>query len=85
MRLRVTTGTGPIGACHRAAHGADREATIRLRAGGTLLRRKYAFVDRAGLLDETGPLEIALRDELNNFAHWLTKVGNPKGMLRYLG
>jgi hypothetical protein len=41
-----------------------------LLAGGALLRREYALVDRAGGLNETGPFKLALRDELNNFAHF---------------
>ena len=46
-----------------------------LQAGGTL-GREDALVYRAGLLNKSGPLEVTLRDKLNNFAHLLTKVGN---------
>ena len=40
------------------------------------LRREDALVDRAGFLNKTRPVEVTLRDKLNNFAHLLTKVGN---------
>jgi hypothetical protein len=43
-----------------------------LPARGALLRRKYALIYRAGLLNKTGPLEITLPDKLNNFAHLLS-------------
>jgi hypothetical protein len=46
-----------------------------LQAGGTL-RREDALVYRAGLLNKSGPVEVTLRDKLNNFAHLLTKVRN---------
>ncbi len=46
-----------------------------LQAGGTLARED-ALVYRAGLLNKTRPLEVTLRDKLNNFAHLLTKVRN---------
>jgi hypothetical protein len=46
-----------------------------LQAGGTL-RREDALVYRAGFLNKTSPVEIPLRDKLNDFAHLLTKVGN---------
>ena len=45
-------------------------------AGGGRLRREDTLVYRAGLLNKTGPVEVTLRDKLNNFAHLLTKVGN---------
>jgi hypothetical protein len=44
-----------------------------LQAGGTL-RREDALVYRSGLLNKTGPVEVTLRDKLNNFAHLFTKV-----------
>jgi len=46
-----------------------------LQAGGTL-RREDALVYRAGFLNKTRPVEVTLRDKLNDFAHLLTKVGN---------
>ena len=51
-----------------------------LQAGGTLARED-ALVYRAGLLNKTRPLEVTLRDKLNNFAHLLTKVGNSEEIL----
>jgi hypothetical protein len=33
------------------------------------LRREYALVDRAGLLNKPGSFEVTLRDKLYNFAH----------------
>jgi hypothetical protein len=47
-----------------------------LQADGSLLRREYALVYRAGLLNETDPVEVPLRDKLYNFAHLLTTAGN---------
>ena len=41
-----------------------------LQAGGSLLGREYALIDRAGLLNETRAIEVTLRDELYNFAHF---------------
>ncbi len=41
-----------------------------LQIGGSFLGREYAFVDSAGLLNETRAIEVALRDELYNFAHF---------------
>ena len=52
-----------------------------LQAGGTL-RREDALVYRAGLLNKTGPVEVTLRDKLNNFAHLLTKVGKSEEIFR---
>jgi hypothetical protein len=46
-----------------------------LQAGGTLCRED-ALVDRAGFLNKTRPVEVTLRDKLNDFTHLLTKVGN---------
>jgi hypothetical protein len=46
-----------------------------LQAGGTL-GREDALVYRAGFLNKTRPVEVTLRDKLNDFAHLLTKVGN---------
>jgi hypothetical protein len=46
-----------------------------LQAGG-ILRREDALVYRAGFLNKTRPVEVTLRDKLNDFAHLLTKVGN---------
>jgi len=46
-----------------------------LQAGGTL-RREDALVYRAGFLNKTRPVEVTLRDKLNDFAHLLTNVGN---------
>jgi hypothetical protein len=33
-----------------------------------ILRREYALIYRTGLLNKTGPFEVTLRDELNDFA-----------------
>jgi hypothetical protein len=52
-----------------------------LQAGGTL-RREDALVYRAGLLNKTGPVEVTLRDKLNNFAHLLTKAGKSEEIFR---
>jgi hypothetical protein len=41
---------------------------------GWPLRREDALIYRAGLLNKTGPVEVTLRDKLNNFAHLLTNV-----------
>jgi len=41
------------------------------KLAGGLLRREDALVYRAGLLNKTGPVEVRLRDKLNNFAHLL--------------
>jgi len=54
---------------------SSRVRGVPLQTGGTL-RRKDALVYRAGLLNKTGPVEVTLRDKLNNFAHLLTKVRN---------
>jgi hypothetical protein len=40
------------------------------QAGGGLFRREDALVYRAGFLNKTGPVEVTLRDKLNNFAHF---------------
>jgi hypothetical protein len=41
------------------------------------LGRKYALVDRAGLLNQTGrPVGLGLPDELYDFAHLVTSAGN---------
>ena len=53
-----------------------------LQAGGSLLRREYAFVYRAGFLNKTGPVEVTLRDKLYNFAHLLTAAGNSEEIFR---
>jgi len=44
------------------------------------LRREYALVYRAGLLNKAGfSLGVRLlRDELYDFAHLLSKAGNPE-------
>jgi hypothetical protein len=47
-----------------------------------LLRREYALIYRAGLLDKKGPFEVMLRDKLNNFAHLLSKAGNSEEIFR---
>ena len=62
----------------RSEHVKEISSRVRgdpLQAGGTL-RREDALVYRAGLLNKTGPLEVTLRDKLNDFAHLLTKVRN---------
>ena len=62
----------------RPEHVKDISSLVRgdaLQASGTFARED-ALVYRAGLLNKTGPLEVTLRDKLNNFAHLLTKVGN---------
>jgi len=46
-----------------------------------LLRREYALVDRAGLLNKADPFEITLRDKLHNFTHSRSKVENSRKML----
>jgi hypothetical protein len=48
--------------------------TYPLPASGALLRREYALIYRAGLLNKTGPFEVTLRDKLNNFADSLSKA-----------
>jgi hypothetical protein len=56
----------------RSEHVKEISSRIRgdpLQAGGTL-RREDALVYRAGLLNKTGPVEVTLRDKLNNFAHF---------------
>jgi hypothetical protein len=52
------------------------------QAGGSLLRREYALIYRAGLLNKTGPVEVTLRDKLHNFAHLLTTAGNSEEIFR---
>ncbi len=62
----------------RSEHVKEISSRVRgdpLQAGWTL-RREDALVYRAGLLNKTGPLEVTLRDKLNDFAHLLTKVRN---------
>ena len=39
-----------------------------------LLRREYALIYRAGLLNKTDPFELMLRDKLNNFVRLLSKT-----------
>jgi hypothetical protein len=41
-----------------------------LQGGRSLLGREYALVYRARLFNKTGPVELALRDKLYNFAHF---------------
>jgi hypothetical protein len=53
-----------------------------LQAGGSLLRREYALVYRARLLNKKGPVEVPLRDKLYNFAHLLTTAGNSEEIFR---
>jgi hypothetical protein len=60
----------------RSGHVKEISSRVRgnpLKAGGPL-RREDALIYRAGLLNKTGPVEVTLRDKLNNFAHLLTKV-----------
>jgi hypothetical protein len=40
-----------------------------LRAADGMIRWEYAFVDRAGRLDQTGSLEVGFRDKTDDFAH----------------
>ena len=50
----------------------DDAADLALRAArhaSGRFRREDAFIDRAGFSNETCPLEVSLRDKLNNFAH----------------
>src|SRR5207342_954378 len=42
--------------------------------GGTLLRREYALVYRAGLLNETRAFKLRLRDKPDDFAHWTLQI-----------
>ena len=68
------------GKLFRSEHAKKISSRVRgdpLQAGGTL-RREDALVYRAGLLNKTGPVEVTLRDKLNNFAHLLTKVGKSR-------
>ena len=68
----------------RSEHVKEISSRVRgdpLQAGGTL-RREDALVDRAGLLNKTDPVEVTLRDKLNNFAHLLTKVGKSEEIFR---
>jgi hypothetical protein len=37
-------------------------------------RREYALVDRAGLSNQTSPLELGLRDKSENFTHVHSKA-----------
>lgn len=53
-----------------------------LQAGRSLLRREYALVYRAGLLNKTGPIKVTLRNKLYNFAHLLTTAGNSEEIFR---
>jgi len=46
-----------------------------LRLACCWLRRKDPLVDRAGLLNQTGPLLVRLRDQSDNFAHVLSIEG----------
>lgn len=41
-----------------------------LQVGGCLLGWEYALINRAGLLNETGPVEVTFRYELYHFAHF---------------
>jgi hypothetical protein len=53
-----------------------------LQAGGDLLRREYALVYRAGLLNKAGALEVAPWDKLYDFAPLLIfkrSVSSPIG------
>jgi hypothetical protein len=47
------------------AIGIERDPLL---ARGALLRREYALIYRAGLLNKSSPFEVTLRDQLNNFA-----------------
>jgi hypothetical protein len=51
----------------------EQQLGVLLHAGAGL-RREDAFIDRAGLSNETRPFELALRDKLNNFTH----LGSPR-------
>jgi len=53
-----------------------------LQAGGSLLRREYALVYRARLLNKTGPVEVMLWDKLYDFAHLLSNAGNSEEIFR---
>ncbi len=53
-----------------------------LQTGRFLLRWKNALVNRARLLDKTGPVEFPLRDKPYNFAHLLTTSGNYEEIFR---
>jgi hypothetical protein len=66
---------GEIVAPEHAREISSRVGGAPLQAGGTL-RGEDALVDRAGFLNKTRPVEVTLRDKLNDFAHLLTKVGN---------
>jgi hypothetical protein len=70
---------GPL---RRCTHNIHSFLWAPLQAGGSLLRREYALVYRAGLLNKTGPVEVALRNKLCNFAHLLTTVGNSEEIFR---
>ena len=48
---------------------------VALLADG-ISRREYAFIDRASLSDETGPLKLGFRNKSYNFAHVRSKAGD---------
>ena len=48
------------------------------QAGGALLRREYALIYRAGLLDKTVPFEVTLRYKSNNFSHFTLQLNSPE-------
>jgi hypothetical protein len=75
---RVPKMAASAGKSFPPEHAKEISSRVRgtpLQAGG-ILRREDALVYRAGFLNKTRPVEITLRDKLNDFAHSLTKVGN---------
>jgi hypothetical protein len=72
----------PAGEPDRYAYNVHSFLGAALQAGGDLLRREYALVYCAGLLNKTVPVEVALWDKSYDFAPLLIfkrSVSSPIG------